>query len=339
MKNQIALFDVGDGDHVFSGSVRDGGSEPWCALRDRLARSGYELHTSDKVVPDTVAFEIHMRSQPGFGRPAVLLSLEPPPVLPANYSEAGTRKYARVLTWHDTLVDGARFLKIRFPNPLREPPVDGFAERPRLVCIIAGNKSVLQRDTRELYSERVRAIRWFEKNAPADFDLHGMDWDLPAAWPGLAGKLLMRLWRVVAPVLRLRPFPSYRGRLDNKSEALMRTRFSICYENVRDLPGYITEKIFDCFLSGCVPVYWGAANIDASVPADCFIDRRRFSDTAEVYRHLKSMGEEEYRGYQQRIAAFMGSDAARLFGTEAFARTIASATVEPGGAFAQEGRQ
>lgn len=338
MKSQIALFDVGDGDRVFSGMVRDGGSAPWCALRDLLAQAGYALHTGDRVTPDAVAFEIHMRSQPGLGGPALLLSLEPPPVLPANYSAAGTHKYARVLTWHDDLVDGRRFLKIRFPNPLHQPPVDGFAGRPRLTCIIAGNKAVLQRDVRELYSERVRVIRWFEKNAPEDFDLYGIDWDLPAARPGLAGKVLMRLWRHLVPRLGLTPFPSYRGRLESKSEALLRTRFCICYENVRDLPGYITEKIFDCFLSGCVPVYWGAPNITDSIPADCFIDRRRFNDTAAVYRHLKAMNEDEYRGYQQRIAAFMAGAAAQAFGVDAFAHTIVAATVGPDGAFASRSR-
>ena len=29
----------------------------------------------------------------------------------------------------------------------------------------------------ELFSERVRAVRWFEANAPQDFDLMGTDWD------------------------------------------------------------------------------------------------------------------------------------------------------------------
>jgi hypothetical protein len=111
--------------------------------------------------------------------------------------------------------------------------------------------------------------------------------------------------------------------VEHKRQVLTRTRFAICYENVRDLPGYITEKIFDCFFSGCVPVYWGASNIEKHVPADCFVDRRRFSDTGAVYAYLKAMSEAEFMGYQQRIASFLQSDAARPFDSEFFAATVA----------------
>jgi len=113
-----------------------------------------------------------------------------------------------------------------------------------------------------------------------------------------------------------------------KRDVLTRTRFAICYENVRDLPGYITEKIFDCFFSGCVPVYWGAGNITDHIPADCFVDRRQFRDTEEVYNFLKAMTEQEFIGYQQRIAAFLQSDAAYPFGSEFFAETIVTTIVQ-----------
>ena len=45
----------------------------------------------------------------------------------------------------------------------------------------------------------------------------------------------------------------YRGKLGKKAELLDRARFCICFENSRGSPGYVTEKIFDCFTSGCVP--------------------------------------------------------------------------------------
>jgi hypothetical protein len=59
---------------------------------------------------------------------------------------------------------------------------------------------------------------------------------------------------------------------------LEKYKFSICYENARDTPGYITEKIFDCFFAGCVPIYWGANNITDHIPKECFIDKRDFED-------------------------------------------------------------
>ena len=125
-------------------------------------------------------------------------------------------------------------------------------------------------------------------------------------------------------MLCLRPFPSYRGKVERKIDVLRRTRFSICYENMRDMPGYITEKLFDCFFAGCIPVYWGANNIAEHVPPDCFIDRRQFADMSAVYAYLKSMDQQTYKGYQQRIAAFLESDAAKPFSAETFAETIVS---------------
>lgn len=46
---------------------------------------------------------------------------------------------------------------------------------------------------------------------------------------------------------------------DNKQEYLKNFRFNICPENV-DAPGYCTEKIFDAFLSGTIPIYHGDRN-------------------------------------------------------------------------------
>jgi hypothetical protein len=99
-------------------------------------------------------------------------------------------------------------------------------------------------------------------------------------------------------------------------------RFSICYENVRDLPGYVTEKIWDSFFAGCVPIYWGASNITSYIPEDCFIDRRKFTSHDELYRFMVSMSESEYITYQERIEAFLVSEKARPFSAEAFSEII-----------------
>jgi hypothetical protein len=261
-----------------------------------------------------------------------LLMLETPMVCPTNDNPSNWSQYRKIFTWNDELVDGDRFIKINFPNPIHIHPVDGFVNRACFCTLIAGNKALSVSDIRNLYPERVKAIRWFENQAAQDFDLYGVGWDMPEVSSGVFGKLQSRFWKVVGLFVKLRPFTSYRGRIANKSDVLTQARFAICYENVRDLPGYITEKIFDCFFSGCVPVYWGADNITDFIPADCFIDRRHFSDTAAVYAFLKTITDHEFRGYQQRIAAFLESDAAYLFSSECFAKTIVDTIVQDLGA-------
>ena len=64
-----------------------------------------------------------------------------------------------------------------------------------------------------------------------------------------------------------------RGRqreLQYKIDGLRNYRYSIAIEN-SCIPSYITEKFYDCIIAGCVPVYFGAPNIDEYFPVDSYI--------------------------------------------------------------------
>lgn len=308
---------------------RDNCFAPYALLKERFHEVDIELETSDQLLENVLAFELHQDVQPETRAASnYLLIFETPLIKAVNWEHAEWGRYRKIFTWNDALVDGVRFIKMNFPNPMVVPEVDGGASRDRFCCLIAGNKTLATGDVRNLYPERVKAIRWFEQHALQDFDLFGIGWNMPVLHRGLAGKIERRIFGALDSFVKLRPFPSYRGRVEHKRDVLMRTRFAICYENVRDLPGYITEKIFDCFFSGCVPVYWGANNITDHIPADCFIDRREFSDTAAVYAFLKTITDQEFRGYQQRIVEFLQSDAAYPFSSEYFAETIVSTIVQ-----------
>ena len=304
---------------------RDNCFEPYALLREQMLGSGIELNTVDVNAFNNVDIELHQDVRNFVNADFnYLLMFETDLVYSPNGLPSNWQKYRNIFTWRDDLVDGNKFIKINFPNPLVVPEIDGWCNRNRFCCLISSNRTLVISDERILYTERVNTIRWFEQHAPQDFDLFGVDWNIPVVASGLLGKLQRRFWRGLTHFIKLRPFPSYCGKIEHKRDVLQHTRFSICYENVRDLPGYITEKIFDSFFSGCIPVYWGANNVTHYIPADCFIDRRNFSDTEAVYIHLKTITEEEFYGYQQRITAFLTSDAAQLFGSEAFAETIVS---------------
>jgi len=73
----------------------------------------------------------------------------------------------------------------------------------------------------------------------------------------------------------------FRGPCDRKRETVRRYRFGIAYENTA-WPGYVTEKIIDCFVAGVVPVYLGAPDVSDYVPPLAFwmqraMPRRRIS--------------------------------------------------------------
>jgi alpha(1,3/1,4) fucosyltransferase len=302
---------------------RDNGFEATILLREEFARYGVELNTPDLNQNHSVAFELHLdaRSTPT-SVPKYLIRLETPAIHRGNGNSKLLAQYAIIFTWNDTWVNCRNRLKINFPNNVAAAGFKPWQDRDRFCCMIAGNKSVTNFDERELYSERVRTIRWFETFAPTQFDLYGSGWNYPPPPTGLAGKVMTRFWQRVAPVLKLRPFPAYRGRVDQKSDVLSNTKFSICYENLRDEPGYITEKIFDCFLSGCVPVYWGANNVTDHIPSSCFIDRRSFASHEALFDYLNSMSAPRYEQYQSAIHDFLSSGQAYPFSAACFADTL-----------------
>ena len=75
---------------------------------------------------------------------------------------------------------------------------------------------------------------------------------------------------------------SSRSRRRAVAKGLDRARFSICYENSRGSPGYLSEKIFDCLTSGCVPIYIGTTHARPPIPEDCFIDGDQFRTPGEM---------------------------------------------------------
>lgn len=54
-----------------------------------------------------------------------------------------------------------------------------------------------------------------------------------------------------------------------------------------------------------VPIYYGCSNIEELVPADCFVDYRRFSSMEELDDFLQAMTDEEYLGYAERMRVFV----------------------------------
>lgn len=302
---------------------------PYYLLREKFRTHGIEINTPDTATEKPPLFELQMDAQqPGSSKAQYLLMLETPQIRPENSVAANSSCYRKVFTWDDRLTDGQRFIKINFPNSIRWHGMYGYEQRFRFCCLISSNRAAAVQDNRVLYTERVEVIRWFEANAPDDFQLYGVDWDIPQVRVGMLGKLQRRFWLESKKVVKLNPFPSYCGKVTSKSDILTKTRFAICFENVRDLPGYITEKIFDCFFSGCVPVYWGASNISDYIPNECFIDRRAFRDTEGVFLFLKAMSAEQFHGYQHRIATFLQSDSVHPFSSKFFVETIVDTIVQ-----------
>ena len=315
------------GDEVYIAGRGPQGGEfylPYRGLRDRFALHGVALHTADLLKGKPVAFDLHVNARhtlPGW--PAYAYLYEDPLVRPVNGDRAHLSRYRKVFTYNADLVDGERFIQLDIPNDLRPRSHAPWSERDLFCVMLTRNNALSRPNPRNLHHRRLRTLMHFEAHAPELFALFGQGWDQPPVRPGVWGRAVKRLrkWRNrIAPARP--PFATWRGPVHSKGEVLARARFAIAYENVRGVPGYITEKIFDCFVWGCVPVYLGTPGATAGIPAECFIDADAFRDEAELLQHLRSLSPQQHLRHQEAIAAFLSSPAAQRYGNEHFVRTI-----------------
>lgn len=257
------------------------------------------------------------------GKRLYLLALESKLIRKENYSSENHAIFNKIFTYDDSLIDNDKFHKINYSFLIPASIPTDLSKKEKLCTMIAGNKAVLH--PLELYSKRIEAIRWFERNQPQDFDLYGVGWDegtLGCLFP----RTITRRWEWLKRLGRP-AFPSWRGRVVRKRDVMGLYRFAFCFENIMDVPGYITEKAFDAFFSGTVPVYRGADNVTDHIPSECFIDLRNFSSYEALYTYMKSLSEKDYAGYLDAIESFLESERSYPFSCECFAKTIVNGIV------------
>lgn len=310
---------------------RDDSFYPYILLQHELAARGFRLQTFDCLdaaaesngnfcllfsdIPSNV--NQILRKFPAVKK--YLIINESEVIIPKNWDLNLHQHFSKIFTWDDRFIDNTKYFKTNFSNKFPASIPKTLADKKKLCTLIAFNKK--SRHPLELYSKRQEAIQWFEKNHPDEFDFFGIGWDKYT----FSGPRLIRLLNRIHPLRRLLAprYSTYRGTVERKFDTLRKYRFSICYENVRDLSGWVTEKIFDCFFAGCIPVYWGASNVTQHIPEDCFIDKRKYSTYQELYDLMKNMDNSIYLGYLDRIENYLRSPQAYQYTAEFFAKTIA----------------
>lgn len=299
---------------------RDNCMYPFYLLKEKFNEMGIDLSTQDiNKIPesDIVIYNEMPRCLPQGKefKKSFLLILESEIIRPDNWDKKKHAHFNKIFIWHDEYVDNIKYIKINYSFKI--PQSFEFLQKRDILCtLIAGNKKHI--DKRELYSERIKAINWFEEFHPNDFDFYGFGWD-----KYFFGRPLSRLNRFSGLTsLLAKKYRTYKGIVNSKKETLSKYKFSICYENARDIPGYITEKIFDCFFAGTIPIYWGAPNITKYIPKNCFIDRRGFNNIEEVYYYISTMDDVRYMEYIESIKNYLRSDNIKQFSAETFAKTV-----------------
>jgi hypothetical protein len=327
---------------------------PWLRVHALAAEQGVRLVTADRVAAEgidprdvlLVAYDwtpdaAQLVAQGA--RPAVLVSFEPPVIawwlyyhlfeisayFPHTFLFEGARERVAPTT---------RFHPLRFPQPCPYPRPTGQPwSKRRFLTMVNSNKALPRWDelarwfdrprevslkrawaglryrpvARERYSFRLRAIQAYA--GLDDFDLYGEGWDErhPAVDPAIHA-LAQRV---------------YRGTVRDKLAHLAGYRFALVFDNTR-FPGYISEKLFDCFYARCIPIYSGAPDVAQYVPPPAFVDVRQFASLRALEQFLRRITEADAQRYVEAAHAFLASPAYEQFCVDRFARGLVDAVVQ-----------
>lgn len=315
---------------------RDDCLAPWRYLKSEGEKTNISFHTLDVfqkqgIVPNIVIFsDLPWKSTSDIlgtwdekvKKWAIILENEI--ILPHNWEMGRHSEYEKIFTWKDDIIDNVRYFKINYAINIPSNYSFEGQNKSKLCTMIAAHKK--SNHPLENYSKRIEVIRWFEKHHPEEFDLFGFGWDRFESSSRIINIILNRissLKELLAP-----RYKTYKGTVTTKKAAFSPYKFAFCFENAKNLNGYITEKIFDCFISGVVPIYSGAPNIQDYVPNNCFVDLQRFSTFDQLYSFLINVNNDDYACYAVNIQNFLKSNAALKFSAQQFVQTILNHTKE-----------
>jgi len=308
---------------------------PTCYLYQEAQKQGIQFVTPDifldlKEKPKNPLLITHLKTPYtekliSLGTKPTILTCQESPFIATSFY-LGLKKYS---SWfkHSFVFKGMKkrlskktiYHQMFFPQPYNDGDLK-FADfnKKNFLIMIASAKNLTnwkkhlktialklfyKHNIKELYSERIKAIEFFSHKSY--FDLYGFYWDN-------FGKNKENFNFIKK---------CYRGKIEDKIEILRNYKFALCFENAV-MEGYITEKIFDALMAGCVPIYYGAPDIKNYLPENIFIDFRDFKNFPELEDYLFSIDEKKYNEYLENIKKFFLSDSYKPFSQEHFSQEI-----------------
>ncbi|MBO9682921.1 MAG: hypothetical protein J7502_09685 [Flavisolibacter sp.] len=316
-------------------------------LKKELARHSIELSTQDILPPKEADFVLYLDQVPESidkNKSALIVS-EPPVYSKLPWQRDSHKRFSKVFS-HDPAfykTDPSLYVHLYYPidfDGIKDLPItdrNSFENR-KLANLVNGSVVNYRHHHIEgsLIGERYRVIEWFGKNHPSEFDFFGRGITkryYGMSFPGLGylRKLLpAKALILLANILQRDIKRVYKGEVPalEKSENLSRYRFNFCFENTSNINGYVTEKLFDCFFSKTIPIYWGAPNIKELVPKECFVDYRDFNSLESLYSFMKNFNFDQALLMFNAQQEFLKSGQAQKLHPSQFAQTIISGIKE-----------
>jgi len=327
---------------IFDNTSGNVASELWKEVAKECQRRGIEIQTIDRFrgEPEESVFValsriplsdshwkhyVKMATRIGFKR-RILLHTEPPVIAPQMfifterlnyyftdiYYPFHLQKTYFAGKWIQKLLLNRNITKIKY-LPLTSYfdgiiPEFFYREKRSFAVMVAKNLFPLV-PAYSLLGKRIDIVNFFSKTS--EFDLYGIGWNRFTLYPRYLDK------RATSKHFK---GPFIRREQRDLAELYSRYDYGICIEN-SNIPGWITEKIFDFMAAGTVPVYFGSKEVYDFVPADCFIDGSSFPDLDALYRYMIS-NRERLPEYKLAIKRFMTSEQYMSYTPKSFAKRL-----------------
>jgi hypothetical protein len=268
--------------------------------------------------------DVELARKTGISREnSLLIRQEPSVVLPLNYSSAITEDFAYVI---DIGRNPLSTNSINWPQHLfsGEPPWASVESQNKRVALINSNKTSFLKG--EMYSLRKRAAKSIQF-----IDLYGNDWQLSlvqktkVAKSALRGAIsAKRFPRLTAIIIWFQNNPNSKGRLASK-DALLRTyKYCLVIENEAS---YVSEKIFDSFRTGSIPIYIGPNLKPFGIPESLYVGSN--PDTRAILEAIQIAKEIEPQKWRDELISWMADPKTRAnWSFETFANRITTRVSE-----------
>jgi hypothetical protein len=219
----------------------------------------------------------------------VLVRQEPKLVIPENYDANLIKIFDHVIDIGKSKEDA--FLNINWPQDLSHIYINGNKRKNRFVMVNSNLLSLTRDQNYSLRREIAAKIH--------SVDLFGFKWNNSSFEKFLTlvkelKKYLPRIYRIELSGLKyyFKTFDNYLGAVVNKREAMSAYKYSIVIENTSN---YVSEKLFDSLLSGCIPIYVGPDLSLYDLPENLYLQAEpNFADIKSKMTHAQEQNYEEW---------------------------------------------
>ena len=257
----------------------------------------------------------------------ILITIENEVVIRNNWLRKNHDLFDIILTWNDDFIDNKKYFKIMLPSldqHEQENDFLSFSEKKYLSCMISWKKKYKHKNETQTLKKKI--INYFEENNLKDhFHLYGPNWDETVFdYLGIFEFLNYPRFIELRKFICKDKFKNWKGKTEDKQMTIRNYKFAFIIENASDFNGFITDKIFDCFYSGTVPIYLGAKNIKLFIPKECFIDFKEFKNLSNLHDYLLNLDQITYNIYIENIKKFL-SNKKSIFSSNYFNESISKA--------------